>query len=303
MSAQPMRVSDEIEARTAVADVDIVAASLHGQREDFVIDLRVDGRVETYLRDHPDTEPAGSRSLRVTRRALDICTAAIGLSLTSPVFVGLYLLGKIRKTGPVFFSQERVGQGGRIFKCVKFRTMHPDADERLRDLLASDEAFRREWEVDHKVKRDPRVTNMGRILRKTSLDELPQLINVLKGDMSIVGPRPIVPEETVRYGEAMPRVLTVRPGITGLWQVSGRNDLPYPERVALDLRYVDEQSVLLDASIIAKTLVCVATGDGASSVPCAFFFTTTPVTSSPSSWQRSFLSAATMSLTRTAPRT
>lgn len=240
-----------------------IAAALLADRDDFVIDLREAGRTRSYLRNHEAAVAQHSTSLRATRRTLDIATAGLALVIASPLFLIVGLASKLSSRGPVFFVQERVGRNGKIFRCYKFRSMRPDADKRLKQLLQTDIEFREAWMQDQKVNKDPRITSMGRFLRKTSLDEIPQLINVLKGDMSIIGPRPVVPEETVRYGDAMATVLSVRPGITGLWQVSGRNNLSYPERVALDLRYVDEQSLRLDSRVLVKTVFSVATGKGA----------------------------------------
>ena len=244
-------------------DAELVAAALFGHRDDFVVDLRVEGRETSYLRGLEPGQPTGSPALRATRRVLDIVTASVALVLTAPVFLVVGLFAGLLTKGPVFYAQERVGRNGRIFRCLKFRSMYPDADERLAHLLQTDSVFREQWLRDHKADNDPRITRLGKLLRKTSLDELPQLINVVKGDMSIIGPRPVIPGETVRYGEALPIVLSVRPGITGLWQVSGRNHLPYPERIALDLRYIERQSLLLDAQILSKTVTSVATGYGA----------------------------------------
>jgi lipopolysaccharide/colanic/teichoic acid biosynthesis glycosyltransferase len=150
-----------------------------------------------------------------------------------------------------------------MFKAWKFRTMRPDGDALLRDLLARDPAAREEWERDQKLRHDPRVTAFGRFLRKTSLDELPQIWNVFKGDMSIVGPRPIVESEVVRYGDVFDLYTTVKPGITGLWQVSGRTNLSYADRVLLDQFYIRHWSPWLDIYILAKTAVALANRDGA----------------------------------------
>lgn len=152
------------------------------------------------------------------------------------------------------FAHERVGLGGRRFRCFKFRTMHTDASERLDELLASDLVAREEWARDFKLRNDPRVTQLGAFLRRTSLDELPQLFNVLKGDMCLVGPRPIVEKELAMYGRYARYYLSIRPGMTGLWQVSGRNDTSYRRRVALDCAYVKSQCFLLDLRIILRTL-------------------------------------------------
>lgn len=155
---------------------------------------------------------------------------------------------------PVLFGHYRVGRNGELFRCLKFRTMARDADEILRQLLATDPVARAEWERDHKLHDDPRITRCGRFLRRTSLDELPQLINVLRGEMNLVGPRPIVVHELRRYGQTKFHYLSVRPGMTGLWQVSGRNRTSYEDRVLLDRTYVERQSVWLDCVILARTV-------------------------------------------------
>lgn len=164
---------------------------------------------------------------------------------------------------PVFFGHYRVGRDGRLFRCLKFRSMYRDADRMLQELLKSDPRARAEWERDQKLVNDPRITPMGHILRKTSLDELPQLFNVLRGEMSLVGPRPVTVGELVRYGNSRWHYLSVQPGMTGLWQVSGRNNTTYDERVALDRRYVEARSLGLDISILFKTVKVVLTNDGA----------------------------------------
>lgn len=164
---------------------------------------------------------------------------------------------------PVFFGHYRVGKGGRLIKVLKFRSMRVDAQQRLAELLATDLEAREEWERNFKLAHDPRITPIGRILRKTSLDELPQLINVIRGEMMLVGPRPITAQELRRYGSARWHYLSVTPGVTGLWQVSGRNELSYPERVELDRYYVNHRSIRLDLEILARTVLVVATGYGA----------------------------------------
>ncbi len=191
---------------------------------------------------------------RTIKRLFDITAALAGLILCAPVFAVLSFLIR-RDGGPAFFSQTRIGRGGRPFRCLKFRTMVTDAEARLQALLASDPEAAAEWARDQKLRNDPRVTRVGRFLRQTSLDELPQLINVLKGDMSLIGPRPVVPSELDRYGPRKGYYLRVRPGITGLWQVSGRNKTTYEQRVMLDSFYVMNWTFLRDLDIIWKTVV------------------------------------------------
>ena len=190
---------------------------------------------------------------RVTKRGIDVSLALILLVVFAPLACLVAALIRMSGPGPVVFKHARVGRWGRIFPCLKFRTMHADAPERLRALLASDDALARQWADRQKLDWDPRVTNIGRILRKTSLDELPQLINVLRGDMSLVGPRPVTPAELQRYGLAAALYLQVRPGLTGLWQVSGRNLMSYDARVQLDCDYVANWRLSADLRILART--------------------------------------------------
>jgi lipopolysaccharide/colanic/teichoic acid biosynthesis glycosyltransferase len=163
----------------------------------------------------------------------------------------------------VFYGQERLGLGGRRFKAWKFRTMHSNADALLERYLQENAAARQEWQATHKLKHDPRVTGIGYWLRKTSLDELPQIWNVLVGEMSLVGPRPIVEAEVPKYGDHYKDYASVVPGITGLWQISGRNNTTYPQRVAYDAYYVRNWSPWLDAYILACTIRVVLLGEGA----------------------------------------
>ena len=195
-----------------------------------------------------------SKRGRVIKRAGDIGFSLLVLALGSPLLLLLAVLVKLSSKGSVFYCQRRIGRGYRGFGCLKFRTMRKDADRVLAQVLASDPELRAEFERDFKLKNDPRITPIGTFLRRSSLDELPQFINVLKGEMSVVGPRPIVWDELERYGRNMDQVLSVRPGLTGLWQVSGRNNLPYETRVKLDLFYARNRSFWLDLGIILRTI-------------------------------------------------
>ena len=211
------------------------------------------------LRVPNNLERAGAQFVK---RVFDIMCSALGLVLLSPLL--LYIALRVRATGrQVIFAHERVGRRGETFSCYKFRTMVPDADRVLADLVARDPNARAEWERDFKLKDDPRITAIGRFLRATSLDELPQLWNVLRGEMSLVGPRPVVNAELGRYGDALRYYLGSRPGITGLWQISGRNDLDYPERVALDAWYIKNWSLWYDVVILVKTIGVVLEREGA----------------------------------------
>jgi len=191
---------------------------------------------------------------RVLKRGGDIVFSLLVLGLGSPLFLLLAVLVKLSSRGSVFYCQRRIGRGYKGFGCLKFRTMRRDADRVLAAMLEADPKLRAEFERDHKLKRDPRITPLGKFLRRSSLDELPQFINVLRGEMSVVGPRPIVWDELRRYGRNMDEVLSVRPGLTGLWQVSGRNNLTYRTRVHLDLTYVRNRSFWLDLGIVLRTI-------------------------------------------------
>jgi lipopolysaccharide/colanic/teichoic acid biosynthesis glycosyltransferase len=165
--------------------------------------------------------------------------------------------------GPIFYRHRRVGRGGVHFDCLKFRTMVVGADKVLKQVLARNPELRREWMRSQKLRKDPRITRVGAFLRRTSLDELPQLWNVIRGDMSLVGPRPVVKEELPKYGRQVRHYLSVTPGVTGLWQVMGRNTTTYKRRVALDAYYARKQSLWLDVRILMKTLSVVIAGHGA----------------------------------------
>ncbi|MCP9800950.1 sugar transferase [Synechococcus sp. RedBA-s] len=197
---------------------------------------------------------AQSKRARVLKRSGDIVFSLAVLTLGSPLLLLLAVLVKVSSPGPVFYVQRRIGRGYKGFGCIKFRTMRRDADRVLKTLLEQSPELKAEFKKDFKLKADPRITSIGGFLRRSSLDELPQFINVLKGQMSVVGPRPIVWDELERYGRQMDEVLAVRPGLTGLWQVSGRNNLSYDARVKLDVSYARRRTVLLDLAIILRTV-------------------------------------------------
>ena len=189
--------------------------------------------------------------------------ALIMLLLLAPVMLIIAALIAQRDGTPVLFGHYRVGLRGRLFCCYKFRSMYRNSEELLAALLRDDPAARAEWARDQKLTNDPRITPVGRFLRRTSLDELPQLLNVLRGEMCLVGPRPITVSELTRYGRVRWDYLSVRPGLTGLWQVSGRNNTTYEQRVAFDREYVDTRSPWLDLKILLKTVKVVVARDGA----------------------------------------
>lgn len=195
-------------------------------------------------------------------RAMNIVIASAVLLFLLPVMIAISLLIAVLDPGPIFFGHTRIGQGGAHFRCWKFRTMTVNADVVLARLLESDPEARLEWDSTQKLRNDPRVTALGRFLRKSSLDELPQLWNVLRGDMGLVGPRPIVDGEIHRYGRYFVHYCSVKPGITGLWQVSGRSNTSYRRRVAFDMAYSRSRSVWLDLKILVRTVPSVLARDG-----------------------------------------
>jgi lipopolysaccharide/colanic/teichoic acid biosynthesis glycosyltransferase len=190
-------------------------------------------------------------------RVLDVLIALIVLIFMLPAMVVVALAIKMQDGGPILFKQTRLGYGGATFKCWKFRTMVVDAEARLNALLAQSAAARLEWAADQKLRNDPRITWLGEFLRKSSLDELPQIFNVLKGEMSLVGPRPIVMGEVEKYGRWFRHYCAVRPGVTGLWQISGRNDVSYARRVMFDVAFARCRSVSLYLRILVATLPAV----------------------------------------------
>jgi exopolysaccharide production protein ExoY len=203
------------------------------------------------------------RPLReAVKRVFDIAGALVLGLVFLPLIVAIAVLLR-GEGGPIIFRHRRLGRDGKVFDCLKFRSMVPDADRVLRDLLERQPELKAEWIRDHKLRNDPRVTRIGRFLRRTSLDELPQIWNVLRGEMSLVGPRPVVREELMRYGRCACMYLSARPGITGLWQVTGRNDTNYRRRVALDVYYVRRHNIGMDLYILLKTTHVVIAGGGA----------------------------------------
>jgi Undecaprenyl-phosphate galactose phosphotransferase WbaP len=193
-------------------------------------------------------------SVQRAKRALDLVAAVVGGILILPLTLVLALLVWLESGGPVFYSAERMGRDGKLFSCVKFRTMVPDAEAALRRMLEESSEFREEYSKYHKLRDDPRVTRVGRFLRKTSLDELPQLWNVLRGEMSLVGPRPYLPRESADIGVTQSEILRVYPGVTGPWQVSGRSSTSFSERAEIDAYYVRNWSIWLDLVILARTM-------------------------------------------------
>lgn len=200
---------------------------------------------------------------RVIKRIFDLVCTIFGSILLSPLLLGLTLLVAVTNRGHVIFAHQRVGKNGKLFPCYKFQTMIPNAQQALEQYLKDNPEARREWEANFKLEHDPRVTRLGAFLRKTSLDELPQLWNVIRGDMSLVGPRPIITAEIERYGDYFREYSMVLPGITGMWQASGRSDVTYEERVAMDTWYVRNWSIWVDLMYLFKTITVVFSRKGA----------------------------------------
>lgn len=197
------------------------------------------------------------------KRTVDITASATALLLLSPVFLVTSLAIRKDSDGPAMFTQKRIGKDGKLFDIYKFRTMVPDADKKLFEMLEKDEKAREEYKLNKKLKNDPRITKLGNFLRKTSIDELPQLINVLKGDMSLVGPRPYLPREIDDMGSYYDTIIESKPGITGLWQVSGRSNTTFEERLHFDKEYNENKSFTYDMGLLVKTVGSVVKGDGA----------------------------------------
>jgi exopolysaccharide production protein ExoY len=199
----------------------------------------------------------------LAKRSMDLALASLAFVFLLPLMAVICLGIRLSGRGPVIFTQKRCGANGRFFNCYKFRTMRTDAAERLEALLSSDPAAAAEWALYQKLRLDPRITPIGRLLRRTSLDELPQLINILRGEMSIIGPRPITSGEIFRYGTDFAYYTAVRPGVLGLWQVNGRNSLTYDQRVRMDVEYVRTWSMSKDLRILAKAVPAVLFGSDA----------------------------------------
>ena len=216
-------------------------------------DASLSGAEIVYL---PSGEAGREAAWRLkAKRAFDLVFSAVLLVVCAPLMALIAAAIKLEGGGPVFFVQERLGLEGRVIRVLKFRTMHVDAQALLLRLLESDEALREEYEVYHKLRRDPRITRIGYWLRKTSLDEIPQILNVFRGDMSIVGPRPYIPQELEAHGSARDLILSVKPGITGLWQATKRNSCSFEERVQIDCGYVRDWSLTADLRILGLTAV------------------------------------------------
>ncbi len=201
----------------------------------------------------------------ITKRFADIIFGLFGVFLVIPLTITIYICRKILKEydGPIFYEQLRIGKNGKYFRLYKFRTMVVGADEKLKEYLEENEEARKEFKENHKLKNDPRITRLGRFLRKTSIDEMPQFWNVLRGEMSLIGPRPYLLSEKEDMGKYYDYIITCKPGITGLWQVSGRNGTTFEERLKIDIKYLKDNSLKNDVKIFIKTIIAVLKKDGA----------------------------------------
>lgn len=198
------------------------------------------------------------------KRTFDIVFSIIGLIALLPVTIVVFIINICNKQGKIFYVQERIGKTGKTFKMYKFNSMIDDADKVLEEYLKQNEAARKEYKKYKKIKNDPRITKLGAFLRRTSLDELPQFVNIIKGDMSLVGPRPYLPREKTEMDKYFKIITSVKPGLTGPWQVNGRNNLPFKERLSLESRYADKNNVFTDSIIIMKTAKTIFEQKGAS---------------------------------------
>lgn len=194
------------------------------------------------------------------KRVFDLVISTIGLIILSPIFLILAIIVKLDSKGPVFFAHTRYGKNGKKFKMYKFRTMYENAQDMINDFTPEQ---MKEWKENFKLQDDPRITKVGKFLRKTSLDELPQIVNIMKGDLSIIGPRPVIEEELEKYGENKEKFLSVTPGLTGYWQANGRSSTTYEQRMEMELYYIDHISPKLDFKIFFKTIESVIKKEGA----------------------------------------
>ncbi len=201
---------------------------------------------------------------KILKRVVDIIGAIFGIIMLIPMTIGIYIANLIvGDNGPIFYSQNRIGKDGKIFKMYKFRSMVMGADEKLEKYLEENEEARKEYKINKKLKEDPRITKIGKFIRKTSIDEFPQFINVIKGDMSLVGPRPYLPREIEDMGDAYPYITAVKPGVTGLWQVRGRNEVTFKDRLNLDMEYFKKKNLLFEIKILFWTVGSVVHKKGA----------------------------------------
>ncbi|SHI13506.1 Sugar transferase involved in LPS biosynthesis (colanic, teichoic acid) [Clostridium collagenovorans DSM 3089] len=212
------------------------------------------------LENKMDVNSKSYSAYNIIKRFFDVIIASLALVILSPVFIIIFICIKVDSSGPAVFGHTRIGENGKLIKVYKFRSMVENAEEVLRNFTAEQ---KKEFEKNFKLENDPRITKVGNFLRKTSLDELPQLFNIILGNMSIVGPRPIIKKEIQKYGEYADKLFSVKPGLTGYWQANGRSDTSYEERVQMDMFYIDNRSISMDVKIIFKTIISVIKKEGA----------------------------------------
>lgn len=231
--------------------------------EDSILEEKITDNIRIFQKS--ETKTNRKILYKVLKRIIDIIGALVGTVILIPTTAIIYLARKISQedNGPLFYEQLRYGKNGKVFRLYKYRSMCIGADKKLKEYLENNEEAKKEFEKTHKLQNDPRITKIGDFLRKTSLDELPQMINILKGDMSFVGPRPVVEKEVEEYGENKEKFLSVKPGLTGYWQVNGRSNTTYKERMEMELYYVDNCSLWLDVKIFFKTFITVFKKEGA----------------------------------------
>ena len=209
----------------------------------------------TVTKETPRLRQGEALGYKILKRIVDIIGAILGIIMLVPMTIGIYIANLIvGDNWPIFYSQNRIGKDGKIFKMYKFRSMVMGADEKLEKYLEENEEARKEYKINKKLKNDPRITKIGMFIRKTSIDEFPQFVNVLKGDMSLVGPRPYLPREIDDMGSAYQYITAVKPGVTGLWQVRGRNDVTFKDRLDLDMEYFEKKSLLFEIKILFWTV-------------------------------------------------
>ena len=218
----------------------------------------------TVTKETPRLRQGEALGYKILKRIVDIIGALFGIIMLVPITIGIYIANLIvGDNGPIFYSQNRIGKDGKIFKMYKFRSMVMGADEKLEKYLEDNEEARKEYKINKKLKNDPRITKIGMFIRKTSIDEFPQFVNVLKGDMSLVGPRPYLPREIEDMGKTYLYITAVKPGVTGLWQVRGRNDVTFKDRLNLDMEYFEKKSLLFETKILFWTVKTVVYKKGA----------------------------------------
>lgn len=256
MKTQVMNYTD-----TAVQKVEVVITSISKEQAKYNLNNDVGIKLLKVVKCKSEVIYKLNIALK---RIVDVIGGIVGTAILIPLTLIVAILNAFNNDrGPIFYSHTRIGKDGKLFKMYKFRTMVVDADEKLAELLKQDENARKEWEENRKLKNDPRITKIGKFLRKTSIDEFPQFLNVLRGEMSLVGPRAVVEDEIEKFGIYKKDILSVKPGITGYWAANGRSDTTYQERVFMECKYANNFSIIMDIKILLKTVVSVLKKEGA----------------------------------------